>query len=93
VKKSVQHGFFVESIDPVAHLLALQASCYARIIVASHLPTQAFRQVLRAFVPGVLHGPPPAAAWRSAIAESGPQIEALAALENSLTIFMPRDAP
>jgi hypothetical protein len=48
VHEIVPHGPCIAPRAPADPLLAVQASCHARIIPAHPLPTQAFRQGLRA---------------------------------------------
>jgi hypothetical protein len=71
VEEIIQQGPFVQPVDTIDDLLAVQTPRHPYIIEAGDLPTQALRQVLRHFLPCLWHGPP-------LLEESGPQIKALA---------------
>ena len=72
VEEVIQQRAFVQPVDPVDDLLAVQAPGHPRIIPASRLPTQAFCQVLCNFFLGLFHGPPPSVVCSLAIRENGP---------------------
>ena len=84
VEEVIQHGPCVPLRHAVDHLLAVQAPRHARVIAVRRLPTQAFRQVLRARFPSPFQEPPSSLACPSAIEERGPPIKGFAYLGTSV---------
>jgi hypothetical protein len=71
VEKVIQYGPFIQPVNPIDQLLAIQAARDAGIIPTGHLPAQSLGQILGDLIVGVWHRPPPFAEDVSAIEESG----------------------
>src|SRR5919108_5962480 len=66
VEEVIQQGPFVQSIDPIDDLLAVQAPRHPCVITTSGPPTQPLGQVLIDLFSCLCHGPPPSSAdWCS----------------------------
>jgi hypothetical protein len=63
VEEVIQQRAFVQMVDPVDDLLAVQAPCHPRVIAASDLPAQALGQILRHRFLWLIHRPPPSMDW------------------------------
>jgi hypothetical protein len=74
----IQHRPFIQTVDPIDLLFAIQAPGDPGIIPVRHLPTPPLGQILGKLIFGVLHRPPPSAGAVSAIEESEHRIKASA---------------
>ena len=90
MEEIIQQRAFVQPVDPIDHLLAVQAPRHPRVIAASRLPTQALGQVLGDLFPCLFHRPPSSPACLSAIEKSAPQIKAFAYIGTSEFVWLRR---
>jgi hypothetical protein len=77
MQEVIQHRPFIQPVDAIDHLLAIQEPRHPRVLSKSHLPTQPLGPILCGLVPCLSPAPPPSAESLSAIAENGPQIKAV----------------
>jgi hypothetical protein len=76
VEKIIQLRPFVQAVDPIDLLLAVQAPRDARIVPPGHLPTQPLGQVLGDLVRSLSYRSPSSTDTLSGIEESGRQLKA-----------------
>jgi hypothetical protein len=72
----IQHRPFIQTVDPIDCLFAIQAPGDPGIIPVCHLPTQPLGQILGKLIFGMSYRPPLSADAVSAIEESGHRIKA-----------------
>src|SRR5918999_1773036 len=78
MEEIIQHGAFIQPVDPIHNRLAVQAPGDAHIVSAGYFPTQPFGQVLGQLRVGLPHRPPPSPGCPPAIEESARQIKSSA---------------
>jgi hypothetical protein len=71
VEEAIQYGPFIQPVDPIDQLRAIQAARNAGIIPTGHLPAQSHGQILGDLILGLWHRPPPLAEYVSALEECG----------------------